>query len=56
VTISAQAQNLFNEIPYGSPIGTLTNAKFGVPITLQGMPFAAANAVRRITLQANFSF
>jgi Carboxypeptidase regulatory-like domain len=56
LTIGAQAQNLFNEIPYGTPVSTLSSTDFGKPITLQGMPFASANAVRRITLQANFSF
>jgi uncharacterized membrane protein YgcG len=56
LTIAAQAQNLFNEIPYGTPTNTLTSSKFGIPTTLQGMPFASANAVRRITLSANFYF
>ncbi len=56
LTLAAQAQNLFNEIPYGTPVSTLSSTKFGTPITLQGMPFATANAVRRITLQLNFSF
>jgi hypothetical protein len=56
LTIAAQAQNLFNEIPYGTPTNTLTSSKFGVPTTLQGMPFASANAVRRITLSASFYF
>ena len=56
MTLAAQAQNLFNEIPYGTPVSTLSSTDFGKPITLQGMPFASANAVRRITLQLNFSF
>ena len=56
LTIAAQAQNLFNEIPYGTPTSTLTSALFGKPTTLMGMPFASANAVRRITLSANFFF
>jgi hypothetical protein len=56
LTIAAKAQNLFNEIPYGTPTNTLTSSKFGVPTTLQGMPFASANAVRRITLSASFYF
>jgi hypothetical protein len=48
--------NLFNEVPYGIPISTLSNSQFGKTITLGGGAFNGANAVRRITLQANFSF
>jgi hypothetical protein len=43
-------------VPYGNPIGTLSNTKFGQTISLGGGQFAGSNAVRRITLQANFSF
>ena len=56
LTIGAQAQNLFNEVPYGAPVSTLTSPLFGKSISLQSGPFASGNAVRRITLQANFSF
>jgi len=55
LTIGAQAFNLFNEIPYAPPGGTL-NPSFGKTTRLAGMQFASANAVRRITLQASFSF
>jgi uncharacterized membrane protein len=55
------AQNLFNEVPYSSPIGSLNNANFGktVGISGGGGGFGGGggnNAVRRITLQASFSF
>lgn len=57
LTIGAQALNLFNEIPYGTPVSSLNNALFGKQITLvTNQQFATANAVRRITLQANFNF
>jgi len=56
LTIGAQALNLFNEIPYGTPVSSLSNPEFGKSITLQGGQFNSADAVRRLTLQANFTF
>jgi hypothetical protein len=62
LTLGAQAQNLFNEIPYGTPVSNLSSAQFGKQITLGGNNgFVRAgggggNSVRQITLQANFSF
>ena len=59
LTIGAQAQNLFNEVPYGIPVSTWTNptnTQFGKTHSLGGGGFASQNAVRTITLQANFSF
>jgi hypothetical protein len=56
ITIGAQASNLFNEVPYGPEVSTLTSPLFGKSTTLQAGPGASANAVRRIMLQANFNF
>jgi hypothetical protein len=56
LTIGAQAQNLFNEVPYGIPVSTLTNPRFGQTLSIGGGAFASQNAVRTIMLQANFSF
>jgi hypothetical protein len=56
ITIGAQASNLFNEVPYGIPVSSLTSSRFGQTTSLQTGIFASSNAVRRITLQANFSF
>jgi len=56
LTIGAQAMNLFNEVPYGNPISSLSNTQFGKTISLGGGPFSGQNSVRNITLQANFSF
>jgi len=56
LTIGAQAFNVFNEIPYGTPVSSLSNALFGKTTTLAGGQFSSSNAVRRITLQASFFF
>ena len=56
LTIGAQAQNLFNEVPYGIPVSTLTNPQFGQTLSIGSGPFASQNAVRTIMLQASFTF
>ncbi len=56
LTIGAQAQNLFNEVPYGTPVSTLTSSDFGRYTSIAGGPFSGQNAVRTVMLQANFSF
>ena len=56
LTIGAQAQNLFNQVAYGTPVSTLTSSDFGKFTSLGGGPFGGGNAVRTIMLQANFSF
>ena len=57
LTIGAQAQNLFNQVPYGTPVSTWNNLQqFGHTLSLGGGPFGGGNAVRTIMLQANFSF
>jgi hypothetical protein len=71
LTFSAQALNLFNNIDYGAPIGTVTAPyvensdgtstpspvdDFGKSTSLQGGIFSQGSAARRIFLQAVFSF
>lgn len=56
LTIGAQASNLFNEVPYGTPVSTLTSPQFGKYTSIAGGAFSSQNAVRTIMLQANFSF
>jgi hypothetical protein len=67
LSVGAQAMNLFNQIPYGTPVSSLSSSRFGQYTTLAsggfggggggfGSPFASANAVRRINFQLNFSF
>jgi hypothetical protein len=55
LSLGLQVLNLFNEVPYGSPVSNLSNAQFG-KVTSVGGGFGSANAVRHITLTANFNF
>jgi hypothetical protein len=55
-TLGAQAFNLFNVIPYGTPTSSLSSPRFGQYTTLAAGPFSSATASRRITLQATFNF
>jgi hypothetical protein len=58
LTFSAQALNLFNNVNYGTPVGTLGSSQFGHSTSLSGGPFAGPNGStsRRIFLQAVFAF
>ena len=56
LNFSAQALNLFNDIDYGTPTGTLTSPYFNKSTTLNGGIFSTGSAARRIFLQAVFSF
>lgn len=56
LNLGAQAQNLFNVVPYSIPVGTLSSAQFGRFTSLAGRPFSSSNAVRSITLQATLNF
>ena len=56
LTFSAQALNLFNNVNYGGPNGTIGSRYFGRSTTLAGQMFSSGPAVRRIFLQASFSF
>ena len=70
LTFSAQALNIFNDIDYGTPTGTLTptlnsatgvygpGPRFGQSTSLAGGIFSGAGGVaaRRIFFQAAFSF
>ena len=63
VAFGAQIQNLFNNVPYAAPNGNLTAYNpdptknlFGKSQSLATGPFSQGSAVRRIFLQANFSF
>jgi len=55
-TLGAQAMNLFNMVPYGTPTSSLNSPRFGQFTTLATQPFSSQTAVRRITLQASFNF
>jgi Carboxypeptidase regulatory-like domain len=56
LSLGLQALNLFNQVPYGSPISNLSNSNFGQVKSLGGGTFGGANAIRHITLTANFTF
>jgi hypothetical protein len=60
LTFSAQALNVFNDIDYGTPNGTVTTgqglSRFGQSTSLAGGIFSSGSAARRIYLQAAFQF
>ncbi len=56
VSLGAQILNLFNNVNYATPNGNISSSLFGRSQALQGGPFSSGSAVRRIFLQANFSF
>ena len=49
-------RNVFNKVNLGNPSGVLGSGFFDQPNSLQGGPFSTGGAVRRIDLQAAFSF
>jgi hypothetical protein len=55
-TLSASARNVFNKVNFGNPGGVLGSPFFDKYNSLQGGPFSTGVAVRRIDLQATFSF
>jgi Carboxypeptidase regulatory-like domain/TonB dependent receptor len=56
LNFSFQALNLFNDIDYGTPTGTVGTSEFGKSRSLQGGIFSQGAAARRVFLQAVFSF
>jgi RNA recognition motif-containing protein len=56
LTLSASARNIFNKVNLGNPGGVLGSPFFDKFNSLQGGPFSTGVAVRRIDLQATFSF
>ena len=56
LTLGANVRNVFNKVNVGNPSGVLGSPFFDQPNGLQGGPFSTGAAVRRIDLQATFSF
>lgn len=58
LTFSAQALNLFNNVNYGTPIGTLGSSEFGRSTSLANGPFSGpgGSTSRRVFFQAVFAF
>jgi hypothetical protein len=53
---SVQALNIFNDINYGQPTGTINSPYFNRSTSLAGGAFSTGSAARRIFLQATFAF
>ena len=56
LTFTVSVRNLFNNVNYAAPVGTLGSPIFGTPNALAGPPFSSGSANRRIDLQMLFSF
>ena len=56
VNFSVQALNLFNNINYGQPIGTVNSSRFGQSTSLAPGMFSSGAASRRVFIQAGFTF
>ena len=56
LNFSVQALNLFNNINYGPPIGTVSSSRFGQSTSLAYGMFSSGAASRRIFIQAGFTF
>jgi hypothetical protein len=56
LNFSVQALNLFNNIDYGGPNGTLGSPRFDRSTTLAGGIFSTGSAARRVFAQVIFSF
>ena len=58
LNFSAQALNLFNDVDYGTPVGTVIpgSTQFGKSTSLAGGIFSTSSSARRIFIQAAFQF
>jgi Carboxypeptidase regulatory-like domain/TonB dependent receptor len=56
LTLGVNVRNVFNKVNTANPSGVLGSRFFDVPNALQGGPFSGGSAVRRLDLQATFSF
>ncbi len=56
VNFSVQALNLFNNINYGQPVGTVNSPRFGQSTNLAYGMFSSGAASRRVFIQAGFTF
>jgi hypothetical protein len=56
LNFSAQALNLFNNVDYGGPNGTIGSRYFLQSTTLAGGMYSSGSASRRVFLQATFTF
>jgi uncharacterized membrane protein YgcG len=56
LTFSVNARNVLNRENLAAPIGVVTSPKFGQSVALAGGPFSSQAAIRKLELQATFSF
>ncbi len=56
LTLGVNVRNVFNRVNTANPSGVLGSNFFAIPNSLERGPFSTAGAVRRIDLQATFSF
>ena len=58
LTFSIEANNVFNNVNYGTPIGTLGAREFGRSTSLANGPFSGpgGSSSRRVFFQAVFAF
>jgi hypothetical protein len=56
LTLTAQAQNAFNNVNLAPPVGTLTSPLFGKSNSVTGGFSSSTSANRAVSLQASFSF
>ena len=56
LTFSLYVRNLFSDVNYASPVGTLGSPLFGKANALAGGFFSSNAANRRIDFQVRFSF
>ncbi len=56
LTLAMNVRNVFNKVNVGNPSGVLGSPFFNQSNSLQGGPFSTGAAVRRLDMQATFSF
>jgi hypothetical protein len=56
LTVGLMAQNLFNDENLASPVAVLSSPQFGQSTQLTGGAYTSNSALRRIALQASFTF
>jgi len=56
LTFSVAAQNVFNNVNLGTPVGNLSSPLFGESNSLAGRPFSTNTSNRRLDLQVSFNF
>ena len=56
LSVGMSVNNLFNNTDLATPIGTLSSPKFGQSTQVTGGAYTGDSAIRRIQVQASFTF